>query len=391
MAQNYPITAPRFETPERRRKLPPGEDIHWLSIARGVALGWRRRGGKHSWYSRRSIPGTGRYKKQRLALSDEHAGGLTFEEALQRALAKHVERKDSAVTVRDAAEQYIEWFKVNRSCQWTEGRIRRYIIPALGSIPLEELTTAEVERFKSSLVAQGADEEKTRKSKATANRNFTILRALLNRAWRNGLTSSNSAWARVQPFPGVDEPRVRYLTPAQCRALILASPPALARLIRAALYTGARYGELARLKLEDFDPLAATLTIRKAKGNKSRVLALNEEAVNFFSDLARKSASNSPLLRQSSGTTWGKGAYKKSLCTASKKAEIVPSVTFHVLRHTWGSHMRMQGVPIKYISEALGHSDTRITEKYYAHLHETHEQKVIRENSMRLVGNAKEN
>jgi integrase len=45
-----------------------------------------------------------------------------------------------------------------------------------------------------------------------------------------------------------------------------------------------------------------------------------------------------------------------------------PAVSFHVLRHTHGSTLAMRGVPMGVIAEQLGHADTRMTEKHYAHL-----------------------
>jgi integrase len=53
---------------------------------------------------------------------------------------------------------------------------------------------------------------------------------------------------------------------------------------------------------------------------------------------------------------------------ACKRAKIEPAVSFHVLRHTHGSTLAMRGVPIGVIAEQLGHADTRMTEKHYAHL-----------------------
>jgi integrase len=53
---------------------------------------------------------------------------------------------------------------------------------------------------------------------------------------------------------------------------------------------------------------------------------------------------------------------------ASERAKIKPAISFHVLRHTHGSTLAMRGVPMGVIAEQLGHADTRITEKHYAHL-----------------------
>ena len=53
---------------------------------------------------------------------------------------------------------------------------------------------------------------------------------------------------------------------------------------------------------------------------------------------------------------------------ACKNAKISPAVSFHILRHTHGSTLAMKGVPMGVIAKQLGHADTRMTEKHYAHL-----------------------
>jgi site-specific recombinase XerD len=53
---------------------------------------------------------------------------------------------------------------------------------------------------------------------------------------------------------------------------------------------------------------------------------------------------------------------------ACDHAKIKPAASFHVLRHTHGSTLAMRGVPMGVIARQLGHADTRMTEKHYAHL-----------------------
>jgi hypothetical protein len=69
-----------------------------------------------------------------------------------------------------------------------------------------------------------------------------------------------------------------------------------------------------------------------------------------------------------SGTSSGAHHSKSAFDKASARARIVPAVTFHILRHTHGSHLAMNGVPMGVIAAQLGHADTRMTEKLYAHL-----------------------
>jgi integrase len=53
---------------------------------------------------------------------------------------------------------------------------------------------------------------------------------------------------------------------------------------------------------------------------------------------------------------------------ACERAKLKPAISFHVLRHTHGSMLAMKGVPLGVIAKQLGHADTRMTEKHYAHL-----------------------
>jgi integrase len=63
---------------------------------------------------------------------------------------------------------------------------------------------------------------------------------------------------------------------------------------------------------------------------------------------------------------------------ACNRAKIKPAVFFHVLRHTHGSTLAMRGVPMGVIAKQLGHADTRMTEKHYAHLAPSYVAETIR-------------
>ncbi len=78
----------------------------------------------------------------------------------------------------------------------------------------------------------------------SANRSLTILKAGLNRAWKDGKVPSDAAWRRCEPFKDVDVARPHWLTIAEAKRLINASDPEFRPLVEAALQTGARYGEL---------------------------------------------------------------------------------------------------------------------------------------------------
>src|SRR5690606_25773272 len=98
-----------------------------------------------------------------------------------------------------------------------------------------------------------------------------------NRAWREGKAPSDTEWRRVEPFEAVEAARVRYLEISEARRLVNACEPEFRRLVQAALQTGCRYGELAALRVEDFNGDAGTIHVRQSKAGKARHVVLTDE------------------------------------------------------------------------------------------------------------------
>ena len=197
---------------------------------------------------------------------------------------------------------------------------------------------------------------------------MTILKAALNRAWRAGKITSDTAWRRVEPFEEADAARVRYLSIAESQRLINASDPDFRVLVRAALATGARYGELAALVVADFNSDSNTIHIRASKTGKGRHIVLADEGIKLFSSKAAGHPSDAPLLPKKGGGRWLASHQARPMADACERAKITPSANFHCLRHTYASHAIMNGAPLLVVAKNLGHSDTRMVEKHYGHL-----------------------
>ena len=89
-------------------------------------------------------------------------------------------------------------------------------------------------------------------------------------------------WRYVKPFKNVARSRVRYLTVAECERLLNACTPDFRDLVHALLLTGCRYQEVARLRVEDFNPDAGTLHIRQTKTGKPRHVVLQRKVRGFL-------------------------------------------------------------------------------------------------------------
>jgi site-specific recombinase XerD len=189
-------------------------------------------------------------------------------------------------------------------------------------------------------------------------------------------------WAAVRAFREVDKPKVHYLLDDELTRLMNACPRDFRELVMAALLTGCRYGELTAMRVGDLDPQARTITITRGKGGSARHVVLTEEGLTLFvrqaagkhgsalmfeRDLMVKQATRDREAQTQRGA-WGKSHQFRMLRCACAVAKIVPAISFHILRHTYASRLVMRGAPMPVIAAQLGHTDTRMTERHYAHL-----------------------
>ena len=186
-------------------------------------------------------------------------------------------------------------------------------------------------------------------------------------AWREGKIASDDAWRRVTPFEEADAARVRYLQINEAQRLINACDPEFRSLVRAALATGARYNELANLRVGDFNLDAGTVHVR-GKSGKGRHIVLTEEGARQFGGLCTGRPKTEWILVKQDGSKWLKSHQTRPMREACVRAGITPLASFHTLRHTYASLSIMAGAPLLVVATNLGHSDTRMVEKHYGHL-----------------------
>jgi integrase len=122
------------------------------------------------------------------------------------------------------------------------------------------------------------------------------------------------------------------------------------------------------MHVADFNADAGVATVRESKAGKPRHVVLTDEGQHLFATLTAGKLGTDLTFTRADGGLWGKSHQLRRMREVSERAKIKPAVSFHVLRHTHGSTLAMKGVPMGVIAEQLGHADTRMTEKHYAHL-----------------------
>ena len=408
-----------LEARTNRLKLPPRKEPYWSKLAEGQFLGYYRPGSKAagSWVAKWRDLESGARKKSTLGTADDYADAngeqvLTWAQASGKARAWFEVAAHEAVlvaggevlpsgpyTVSMAMDDYFldSERRGVRGLRAARSANRVHILPELGPLEVGRLTRNLLEKWQSAVAASpalarsrpGAETpnlrhraalpEHQRARKDTANRVFTVLKAALNLALaRRRVIGTGEAWREVKPFKGVSQARTRFLTVEDQVRIVNACPEDFRRLVQGALFTGGRYGELARAMVKDFNPTGGTLfLVGKGTGEgKPRQVALTAEGQGFFLQLTTGRPAGDLIFqrdqvarraRPEAGSGWAHGDQSRFMADACKAA-CLESMTFHELRHSYASMLVNKGVPLAYVAAQLGHTDTRMVEKHYGHL-----------------------
>ena len=323
-----------------------------------------------------SATGGGDYSYRTLGHADDvvRADGrdvLTFEQATRAALLPQATVPRGKLTVSGALKQYFVGFAARSKHariveQWADKRI----VPTLGNIRVDRLTKTQIETWLAGLVRDNPDDpDAQRRSRYTANRILTILKAALNEAFAdeaNGIPS-DTAWRRVKPFRNVGGARQEHFESSQVRLLVSKAATfdqRFANLVEVAYLTGARLGELAGADVGDFDATKATLRVNGKTG--PRTITLTAETVATLQRIAGKRHTAMPLLPRTDGERW-RNTQHRPMQRALALAELPLAASFYSLRHSHISRAIEGGMPLSLIAENCGTSLLMI-QRNYAHV-----------------------
>jgi len=397
----------KLETREGRLSIATSGDVRWRNLGKGLALGYRR----GRWWVRERT--NGRYTKKSIGEADDHGDAdghkiLSYRDACRIAYGgkeAHDAAREGAYTVGTAMDDYMRWYRAHRKAAHnTQVTIERHILPAFEHKAIDKLTAREIRSWHEKIADTPAaarssktgpkrfvpiDEdvdadERKRRRKSTANRVLTILKAALSHAFRESHVDSDIEWRRVKPFEDVDAPRIRYLDAAEARRLINGCDGEFRPLVRAALVTGCRYGEILALQVDDYNHDAGNVRVRASKGGKRRDVPLTTEGVELFEAATAGRPGRVRIFTRADGSPWATSHQVRRMKAASTAAKLKPTVRFHELRHTYASVLAQKGVPLHVIAEVLGHADTRMTKRHYAHLAPSYVADTVRANLPRF-------
>ncbi len=327
------------------------------------------------WYAdytvggKRKMKSFGPHKKMaELFLKDMELRGLRGE-------LRIVEEK---VTVSDFFERYIGYCRANKATYTALVDTRRIgtwerHLKACGVFKLSDITPIVVEGFKSEILGRGD-------SPTTFNRYLELLKAALNKAVEWELLRENRL-SRFKKLRSDRTRQIRFLTREEIQAVLAEADEFMRRVLLILLYTGLRRSEFVYLEWKDIDFDNGLIHVQSKlefgfhpKSYKPRSIPMCKELRSVLMDMPQAgrfvfdNGRNEPLYHPI--------YYYKQLVKVYERAGI-EGANLHTLRHTFASHLIMQGVDPRTVQEYLGHSTIQVTEKY-SHLSKSHKREAIK-------------
>jgi len=128
--------------------------------------------------------------------------------------------------------------------------------------------------------------------------------------------------------------------------------------------SGLRRSELLNLKLVDVDSKRMLIRVKDSKGNKDRYTLLSKTTLEDLRIYFKEWKPKEYLFQGQKGGKYSAVSVLKIVKTAAIKARIKRTVTPHVLRHSFATHLLESGVDLRQIQVLLGHGSSKTTEIY---------------------------
>ena len=253
----------------------------------------------------------------------------------------------------------------------------KHTIAFLGDKPLREITRADLDRFRVSLLTEKAPRIGRPLSSTTVLKILRTTGRVFKMAVRWDVLDVNPASELEKP--SVPRPKTRFLTLEEFYALEAAAPEWLRPILRTAVSTGMRLKEVVGLRWEDMDRSAGVIHISEDSKTGRRDIPLPQSVMELLGDQVRHIRSSRVFL-DSEGRDFASPAGRNRVSRMTVKAmrdASVEDASFHTLRHTAAAWMVQAGVSLYEVQQVLGHSTPMMTQRY-AHLQPDHLRRAVR-------------
>ena len=254
-------------------------------------------------------------------------------------------------------EEYRNHLPKDKTIKPDECRFRKYIEPTLGTKKPTELAPLDIDRLRIKLLKI--------RSPQTVKHVIVLIKRICNFGQNKGLCPGLSFTPQM---PEVDNKVTEDLTPDELARLLSAidadENKLVAAMMKLALVTGMRRGELFRLQWQHIDFNRCFIRIVTPKGGKEQSIPFNDAARELLKNMGRSSEYVFPGEGGAQRVTTPK-ASKRIMARAGLPKSFRP---FHGLRHVFASMLASSGqVDLYVLQRLLTHKSPAMTQRY-AHL-----------------------
>ena len=305
---------------------------------------------------------------------DSHPGGGELRRLIGS--VQHVAARRERVTIEEAGELLVARVRAKGRKRATleayASMVRVHLGPFFGTSTLDQIGRREIEAFIAHMDRSG------RAPKTTLNA-LGILHSIFEYARREEWVLSNPCTLVEKPRATEGDPDIRFLEPEEVEALLRGVPDddlgrVERRMYLAAAMTGMRQGELLALRWRDIDWPARRVRIRRSfvrgefgtpkSKRSSRSVPLADRLAGELDRLHRETVYRHDdelvFAHPHTGKPIDRSRLLKRFKAALARGGVRP-VRFHDLRHTFGTRMAAQGVPMRALQEMMGHRDFKTT------------------------------
>ena len=257
------------------------------------------------------------------------------------------------ITFGEFGKRYMEHAKTNKRSWLRDQQMLKHLDEYFGTErPLTGVSPVEIEGYK--VYRRG------NVCGATVNRELALLKRMFNLAIAWDLFLGANPVRKVKFFREFNT-GLRVLSPEEEKSLLKYASPYLQDLIRFAVNTGLRIGEIFSLLWSNVDLKRGILIVFSSKTQKIREIPINAEARKVLEAWWLGKKNEIVFYNPETGKPFVD--LKAGFALACEKAKI-EGVTWHTLRHTFASRLVNRGVDIVTVKELLGHSSITVTMRY---------------------------
>ena len=224
-----------------------------------------------------------------------------------------------------------------------------------------------------------ASRKKEEVENRTVNLELGVIRSTFNLAIKWGYATENPT--KELTFLKEDKnKRQRYLTNEECKKLLESCGEEMYPIFYTFLYSGMRKSELEHLEWSDIDFERKKIKIRIKDSwrpkTTEREIPISNGLLDVFKNHKEKSKKSSFVFHNGRGHLLPPNKLRKRLISITKKCGFPDVTKIHTLRHTFASHLVMNGVDLPTVKKLMGHSDIETT-MIYSHLADEHVDKAV--------------